>query len=471
MNQSTVRPYEGSEDYIFVSFCRPDAAQAFSMIERLCADGYRVWFDPDADPAAADVELVAEKLNGASAVLALLSDDALNNFGIKRELNFALAKSKRLTAVYLSPSHPSLGMEMQLASASVIAKYEQESEEEFWRLLYDQKGFASCKNDLPAGDAAYDTFSADVLGGGATFLGESEAALKAQEEERIRREEEERFRREEEERIRREEEERIRREEEERIRREEEERIRREEEERIRREEEERIRKEEEERIRKEEEERLRIEEEERIRKEEEEERARKAQAAEQERLAFLAQEAEAERARKQEAQRQSQAPAAPQFVFCTFCGKKLPAKTKFCTGCGSLVTQNRQKTDMPFGSAAQAQRTAVSSAPAKPAGVSPLWQLRRMSTGEIVGIPQGNFTVGRSESDVNYVIKGNSAIGRKHAVFGCTPNGVTVTDLRSLNQTRVNGQVLLPDVTYQLAEGDIVQLANEQFLLSRVRG
>ena len=515
MSQCSTRPYEGNEDYIFVSCCRADAAQAFSLIERMAADGYRLWFDPDADPASADIEEVAAHLNGAAVVLALLSDEALNDFGCRREINFALLKNKRLIAAYLSPAHLSLGMEMQLATAAVVSKCDHDSEDAFLRQLYEQKGFVQCKSE-PAPDAAYDTFSADMLGTGAAFMSEAENEPPTQifsaqtwEEERLRREEEERLRNEELERLRKEEEERLRREEEERLRKEEEERLRKEEEERLRLEEEERLRKEEEERLRKEEEERLRLEEEERLRKEEEErlrkeeeerlrkeeeerllkeeeERRVKAELAEKERLAFLAQEAEAERVRKFEAERQRQAAAEPQFIFCSFCGKKLSAKTKYCTGCGSLVVQEKSKSELPFGSAAQiqriampnvtpAQRPAVPQQPFAPPMQQPapgaVWQLKRLSTGETVGIPLGSFTVGRSETDANYVIKGNSAIGRKHAVFGCSPNGVTVTDLHSLNQTRINGQELLPDVTYQLAEGDVIQFANEQFLLTRARG
>ncbi|MBQ5969759.1 MAG: TIR domain-containing protein [Clostridia bacterium] len=97
-----------------------------------------------------------------------------------------------------------------------------------------------------------------------------------------------------------------------------------------------------------------------------------------------------------------------------------------------------------------------------------PGYMLRRIKTGEEVPVPTGDFVLGRSETLADYVITGNKTIGRKHAMITIQDDGCSIVDLESLNKTRINDIELLPNVSYELNEGDVIGLSNEQFLFHR---
>lgn len=39
------KAYEGDEKFIFISYAHKDSETVYPIIEKLNADGYRVWFD------------------------------------------------------------------------------------------------------------------------------------------------------------------------------------------------------------------------------------------------------------------------------------------------------------------------------------------------------------------------------------------------------------------------------------------
>ena len=45
-------PYEGTENYIFVSYTHKDSEAVFSVIERLHKRGYRIWYDDGIAPGS-----------------------------------------------------------------------------------------------------------------------------------------------------------------------------------------------------------------------------------------------------------------------------------------------------------------------------------------------------------------------------------------------------------------------------------
>ena len=52
MRRCSVKPYEGQEAYIFISYCHKDRASVFPIIEQMARDGYRVWYDEGIDPGS-----------------------------------------------------------------------------------------------------------------------------------------------------------------------------------------------------------------------------------------------------------------------------------------------------------------------------------------------------------------------------------------------------------------------------------
>ncbi len=86
--------------------------------------------------------------------------------------------------------------------------------------------------------------------------------------------------------------------------------------------------------------------------------------------------------------------------------------------------------------------------------------------TGEQIQITEGELKMGRSSVKSDYVIQGNSGIGRLHAKIVRRGDECFVVDCNSLNKTYLNGKMLEPEQEYALADGDMVRLLNEDFTL-----
>lgn len=144
MKRCSVKPYEGSEEYIFVSYCHKDKAHVFPIIEQLARDGHRIWYDEGIDPGTEWPEIIARHLSGCSLCIAFISQNSLNSHNCRREINFALLKKKTFISIIIEPVQMSLGMEMQLSSAQSIFKYKLPTQSEFFDKLYSAQDLAKC---------------------------------------------------------------------------------------------------------------------------------------------------------------------------------------------------------------------------------------------------------------------------------------------------------------------------------------
>ena len=96
-------PYTGSEPYCFVSYSHKDLALAEPWLDGLGARGCRIWFDEGIDPGTEWAEGIAERLEGASAYLVLLSSNAVESVYVRSEISRAIALKKPILCVYLEP--------------------------------------------------------------------------------------------------------------------------------------------------------------------------------------------------------------------------------------------------------------------------------------------------------------------------------------------------------------------------------
>lgn len=139
----SVKPYEGDENYVFISYCHKDKKFIFPIVERLAKDGYRVWYDEGIDPGSEWPEVIASHLNSGSVCIAFISKNSLESHNCKREINFALLKRKPFISVILEEVQLSLGMEMQLSATQAIFKYTL-TEAEFYSKLYSSGLLVDC---------------------------------------------------------------------------------------------------------------------------------------------------------------------------------------------------------------------------------------------------------------------------------------------------------------------------------------
>ena len=149
-----IKPYEGSEKYIFVSYCHKDNEAVGNLLRLLEKAGYRFWYDEGIDPGSDWPEVIAEHLDKCDSCIAVITPNALESHNCRREINFALRRKKPLISVFLEPAELSLGMEMQLFSSQVMFKYEYPSDEAFMEKLLS----AECLRDSLSSDGAAPAF-------------------------------------------------------------------------------------------------------------------------------------------------------------------------------------------------------------------------------------------------------------------------------------------------------------------------
>lgn len=89
---------------------------------------------------------------------------------------------------------------------------------------------------------------------------------------------------------------------------------------------------------------------------------------------------------------------------------------------------------------------------------------LLRYKTGESVVIKQNSFIIGSAMGAVDYCVKYNNNISRKHACIMKFEDGYYIQDLDTTNGTYVNNVRVYPGRYMKLDNGNIIKLAEEEF-------
>ena len=138
------KTYEGKEPYIFISYSHKESDIIIPIIERLQADGYRVWYDDGIIPGTEWPETIAQHLNDSSVFICFISPSYVDSFNCKRELDFAVHKRKDFLAVFLEETKMPLGMEMQVSSVQAMFYYKT-TQDEFFKMMYESGLIEACK--------------------------------------------------------------------------------------------------------------------------------------------------------------------------------------------------------------------------------------------------------------------------------------------------------------------------------------
>lgn len=152
--KTCLRPYEGTQPYIFVSYAHKNDAAVLEIIGMLQSRGFRVWYDEGIEAGSEWPESIASHLERAQLVLAFLSPAYLQSDNCRKEMHYALTKKKPVINVYLEQTELSPGMEMQIGNLFALMKYTYPSEEYFYDKLFsaellDADKFAGEAPELP----------------------------------------------------------------------------------------------------------------------------------------------------------------------------------------------------------------------------------------------------------------------------------------------------------------------------------
>lgn len=154
---SSVRPYCGREPYIFISYAHRNETEVYRIIERMQAEGYRIWYDRGIDPGTEWADNIAERVASCDYFIAFITKEYLKSTNCLDELSFARDKEKKRLLVYLSNVTLPDGISMRSNRLQAIHKYAYAQEEEFYEKLFRAKGIESSRaasSDRPESAAA-----------------------------------------------------------------------------------------------------------------------------------------------------------------------------------------------------------------------------------------------------------------------------------------------------------------------------
>lgn len=112
----------------------------------------------------------------------------------------------------------------------------------------------------------------------------------------------------------------------------------------------------------------------------------------------------------------------------------------------------------------AQIEETSAKGDPARPRHETRA-NLVRVLDGEKILLDKPVFRVGKERSYVDYFVSNNNAVSRSHADLITRGTRYYIRDLNSKNRTFINGAPIEPEIETELADGDRVRLANEEFV------
>lgn len=130
------KPYEGEEEYIFISYKHKDAELVFPIIKQFHDAGFNVWYDAGLQYGADYEDTIVNKIDNASLVVPFITknviDDAYNdNDFMKKELMYAFSENLLVLPIYLENVELKSVYRLYLTPLQSIFRHEYASEEDF----------------------------------------------------------------------------------------------------------------------------------------------------------------------------------------------------------------------------------------------------------------------------------------------------------------------------------------------------
>ena len=110
----SVKPYEGNEPFLFVSYAHKDDAIVYPIIELLAGLGYRVWYDEGITFGQEWAAEIATHLRRAIICIFAISSNSLGSKYVKDEIHFAYTKDVPIYSIFLENVDLDPALELRL---------------------------------------------------------------------------------------------------------------------------------------------------------------------------------------------------------------------------------------------------------------------------------------------------------------------------------------------------------------------
>lgn len=143
---SDYRAYNGDSPFIFISYSHKDTDIVMQVVNRMIADGYRVWYDEGIKPGTMWDDFIANKIDRSGLFIAFMSENYLASGNCRDELNYSRDKIENILLIYLSDVSLPSGMELRFGRVQAIPAYNYSDKEAFFEKLYSTHGIECFKN-------------------------------------------------------------------------------------------------------------------------------------------------------------------------------------------------------------------------------------------------------------------------------------------------------------------------------------
>jgi hypothetical protein len=117
---SKIKPYEGNEPYVFISYCQQDKELCDELVTALNANNIRVWFDNAVHIGDMWPDVIAEHLKGCEVCILLITNNFVGSTNCNNELTFSTTNNIPAIPLMANGTNISIGMKLMLAARKYI---------------------------------------------------------------------------------------------------------------------------------------------------------------------------------------------------------------------------------------------------------------------------------------------------------------------------------------------------------------
>ena len=154
--------YEGTENYIFVSYAHADSDKVLPIFEALTNDGVRLWCDKAIESGSEWPDLVATRLERSAGVIVFMTEKAISSRMVMNELNYSIQLKKNILIVYLEECSLSTGMSFQLSTYQVLHYHNYSNLSMFIAHLKTSALVKMCMDEADVSDSSEDSHAVPV---------------------------------------------------------------------------------------------------------------------------------------------------------------------------------------------------------------------------------------------------------------------------------------------------------------------
>ncbi len=138
-------PYEGTQPYIFISYCPGDRENLYPLFEQMAQDGCRLWYD-DGSAIGRDWQNNIERhLEACRVVIAFVSE----NYGLdpnsRDQIISGMMKGKKVLPVVIENRQLPKGLRMQLRQLRALVSSDYDSFQALLAKLYETEDCKACR--------------------------------------------------------------------------------------------------------------------------------------------------------------------------------------------------------------------------------------------------------------------------------------------------------------------------------------